>query len=271
MRCLKYLIIILTLFLFQFIFTLKCGDEEIKNCEICSTAEGEIGTCAKCEDNYFQFLFNYLCLPCDHKTYGDVGCQGNCNRVSSLFKCDEFGCKEGFYAIDNVCWNCDFTSPYCAKCSNLPPLGRQANETNERIFKCNECIDTSYRVFPNDGRCHQCYKPYCTECHFYDETSNSICDKCFYGYYLSGGNCKKCTNYTIDGGYCRQCTDDVNDFDNILCYCNTTFYKSSPGECTKCPDGCSTCVYDSSLNGPRCLSCWFRYEKTKEEHAHIVE
>ena len=86
MRSINLLIIFFTLSSFQLIFSLKCGDEQIYNCEICSTVDGEIGTCAKCEDNYFQFLFNYMCLPCDHKTYGDVGCQGNCQRTGNLFQ-----------------------------------------------------------------------------------------------------------------------------------------------------------------------------------------
>ena len=113
-----------------------------------------------------------MCLPCDHKTYGDVGCQGNCQRTGNLFQCDEFGCKEGFYSIDKSCWKCDYSSPFCSKCSNLPPEGVNAEDTTQRIFKCKECIDDSYLVFENDVRCHQCYKEYCSECHFYDETSN---------------------------------------------------------------------------------------------------
>ena len=261
MRRHKILIIILIFSLFQLINTLQCGDEQIDNCAECSTEEEKIGTCAKCENNYFQFLFNYLCLPCDHETYGDIGCQGNCRRdENSVFKCDEFGCKEGFYSIGkSVCWNCGLGAPYCAKCSNLPPLPYNANETDDRIFTCNECIDNiNYRIF-SDGRCHRCYKPFCSQCHFYENTTKSVCDQCYYDYYLSGENCKRCLHYGIYGGYCRRCTDDITDYDNIFCYCNATYYQSSPRECTKCPTGCRSCVYDESLKGPRCLSCYSNY------------
>ena len=56
-------------------------------------------TCAKCADNHFLFLFNYLCLPCDHLYYGDVGCKGNCHIKDNLdVTCDEFGCKDGIIA-----------------------------------------------------------------------------------------------------------------------------------------------------------------------------
>jgi len=57
-------------------FDLQCGDENIDHCEECGIGEA-ISTCAKCEENYFLFLFNYMCLPCDHMTYGDVGCEKN--------------------------------------------------------------------------------------------------------------------------------------------------------------------------------------------------
>ena len=49
---------------------------KIDHCEECGTGEA-VNTCAKCEDNYFLFLFNYMCLPCDHMTYGDSGCEEN--------------------------------------------------------------------------------------------------------------------------------------------------------------------------------------------------
>ena len=135
MRHIKYLIIILFLSLFHHIFNLQCGEEYIEHCEICSNNAGEIGTCAKCEDNYFPFLSNYLCLPCEHKIYGAPGCKGNCKIDNDKhFKCDEFGCKEGFYSLDKFfCMNCNSeSSPFCAKCSYLPPSGKNALSTNER-------------------------------------------------------------------------------------------------------------------------------------------
>ena len=230
--------------MFQYLNTLQCDDEQIDNCAVCSTEEGKTGTCAKCEDNYFQFLFNYLCLPCDHDLYGDQGCQGNCWRYDKgIFKCDEFGCKEGYYSLDkSVCWNCGFGSPNCAKCSNLPPAPYNADETDKRIFTCNECTDTTnYRIF-DDGRCHHCYKQNCSLCHFYEDTTKSVCDRCFYDHYLCGEDCKKCPHYPIYRGYCRQCTDDITDYDNIFCYCNATYYQSSPRTCTDCPTGCYSCI-----------------------------
>ena len=251
--------IILIISLLQNIYSLQCGDEQIDNCEICSKVPSEIGTCAKCKDNYFQFLHNYMCLPCDHKTFGNPGCQGNCKRVNNNFECDEFGCKNGFYSLNTFhCTNCLIGSPNCVDCSYLPPF----NTSDQRIFKCNGCIDSHYKIF-DDGRCHRCYKPFCSECHFYEGTTISVCDKCNYDYYLSGGNCKRCPHYSIYGGYCRKCTDNIEDYDNIFCYCNSSYYQISPRKCEHCPLGCNTCTYDNILKKPRCITCSSGYALDK--------
>ena len=206
-------------------------------------------------DTTFQFLYNYLCLPCDHSVYGDPGCEGNCKREDDKFVCDEFGCKSGFYSLNKIsCWNCDASSPYCSKCSYLPPAGQSATETDQRIFNCSECLSEDYRIFP-DGRCHRCYKPYCSQCHFYENTLKSVCDKCYYDYYLSGENCVRCRHERIYGGYRRVCTDNLKDSNNIFYHCNTTYYLVSNNTCRDCPTGCYNCKYDSQLSGPRCYSC----------------
>ena len=41
--------------LLVFSFGLKCGEEEIENCEICGTGEN-INTCTKCIDKHFLFF-----------------------------------------------------------------------------------------------------------------------------------------------------------------------------------------------------------------------
>ena len=256
MRPNQKLIFLLIFSIISQVFSLKCGDENIEHCLECGTGEEE-GTCTKCEDNYFQFLFNYLCLPCDHLTYGDPGCQGNCKMDNSIgFVCDEFGCKEGFYSLNKIdCMNCNAMGhEFCAKCSYLPPLGQRPNETDDREFNCSECINDDYKIFP-DGRCHHCYKYACADCHFEENSYKSICDKCIYDYYLRGEDCVSCPHYGIYGGYCRRCTDDPADKDHIYCHCNLTYYQNSPHTCTDCPPGCWSCKYDELLKGPRCYSC----------------
>ncbi|MEE3325448.1 MAG: hypothetical protein VZR33_08955, partial [Methanosphaera sp.] len=256
MRPYNILIIFLAISFIPKTLNRQCGDEQIDNCEVCASGD-ELGTCAKCDDHHFNFLFNYLCLPCDHKVYGDVGCEKNCvmNQEKLDFRCDEFGCKNGFYSINKMdCMNCYYGSPNCAKCTYLPPAGQSPATTDERIFTCNECINDDYRIF-SDGRCHHCYKPHCADCHFYGNTTKSICDRCYFDYYLRGEDCVKCRHYPIYGGYCRQCTDDPTDYDNIFCYCNYTYYHTDVRKCGDCPRSCWSCSNDTRLTYPRCHYC----------------
>ena len=85
-------------------------------------------------------------------SYGDSGCDGNCQYDQEKgLMCDEFGCKPGFYSIDKMtCMNCNSIGhEYCAKCTYLPPEGLRPNETDEREFECQECINEEFAVFPD--------------------------------------------------------------------------------------------------------------------------
>ena len=54
---------------------LKCGEEQIENCDQCRIGESA-NTCKKCKDKYFPVLNNLFCLACDDPLYGQVGCGG---------------------------------------------------------------------------------------------------------------------------------------------------------------------------------------------------
>ena len=247
------------IFLISKILNLQCGDENIENCLVCGTGENN-NTCAKCADNHFLFLFNYLCLPCDHLYYGDVGCKGNCYIKDNLdVTCDEFGCKDGYYSLDKMtCWNCNSVGTLnCGKCTNLPPEGKLANETDERIFKCVECINNNYRI-NYLGKCELCYVPNCRKCHYLENSNEAVCDSCISNYYVRNGNCVQCTKKYIYGGKCTHCTDDPTDYNNIYCYCNSGYYSKS-NQCYPCPSNCDYCKYDNNLNKSVCLSCYIHY------------
>ena len=260
MRLNSLIVFFLVISFFTKALNLQCGDENIDHCEECGTGEA-VNTCAKCEDNYFLFLFNYMCLPCDHMTYGDSGCEGKCRIDDSIgFVCDEFGCKDGYYSLNKIdCMNCNALGhEFCSKCSNLPPSGKSPSDTDERIFECQKCISNEYAVY-SDGRCHHCYNPHCSRCHFQEGTTKSICDSCDYNYYLRNGDCISCHHYSISGGYCRQCTDNSNDLDNIYCYCDNGYIKSSEHSCEKCPYACKYCTYDQSLRRTKCIECYSNF------------
>ena len=76
--------------------------------------------------------------------------------------CDK--CKEGFYNMQGICFNCTSELENCNKCSYENSPG-----SNKKIYKCLECIDGlngEYRVSKDDGKCYICNKPPCSECYY---------------------------------------------------------------------------------------------------------
>ena len=173
------------------ITNLQCGRKEIEHCVKCGTGENS-ESCAQCENNYFLFLDNLACIPCDDEYYGNIGCGGNCD--GSKFKeignvlCEENKCKEGYYNLEGICLKCSVGSQYCEKCTYLSTY-----ENGEKEFRCQECINDKYQVSDYDGKCHPCYIDNCNECHYPFQSKNPICDKCKTGYYINSiGTCSEC-------------------------------------------------------------------------------
>ena len=77
----KARILFLSLLIFQ-VNNLQCGVESIEHCLECGSGEN-INSCKTCEEKYFLFLDNVLCLPCD-SIHGQIGCDGNCNITKKI-------------------------------------------------------------------------------------------------------------------------------------------------------------------------------------------
>ena len=171
---------------------LTCGDEDIDHCLECGTGD-KVDSCAKCEDNYFLFLSDVLCLPCDHHIYGQVGCGGKCTKKNyeeqRMVFCEENGCKPGYYNIGGICHQCSIGSDHCTNCTYSPPVGFLSNETDKRFFTCLGCESNQYKI-ASDGRCYHCSLGGCEICHY--ENGNAVFDKCYRGYYLN--KFKTCSN-----------------------------------------------------------------------------
>jgi hypothetical protein len=229
------------IFLISKIFNLTCGEENIEYCLEC----GEEDTCAKCDDKHFLFLSNYLCLPCDDLSFGHSGCKANCYIDNNNLFCKE--CEDGFYNFDDICRNCNSENTLnCGKCSY------------DTEFKCYECINNEYKL-NSSGICEHCDLPKCIQCHYPEKNSTkAVCDKCEYNYYISSGTCVQCKKKDIKGGYCYYCTDNSTDYDNIECYCYSSYYPKS-GKCNSCPNNCNYCVFDDNLNKTICKSCNIGY------------
>ena len=231
---------------------LKCGNQKIENCQKCGSGDAS-DTCIQCKDKYFLFLNNYYCLPCDDPIYGQIGCGGNCDgsrfNETRIALCNKNDCKEGYYNLNGICFNCSDGSYGCSKCT-------YESKYDEK-FKCQECISNEFQIDKNDNQCYHCYyKEYCEKCHF-SEDQISICDKCYEGFYLNSENkCQKCkNNIIIPNGVCRICSDNENDYNSGNCSCNSYYALNDDSICVPCPHNCPYCEFNKFSKKTECIKC----------------
>ena len=190
----------------------KCAEETIDHCTQCGTGENS-DSCSTCENNYFQFFNNLLCLSCNDPTYGQIGCEGNCNNTYFRKNLQPFceKCKEGYFYINGNCTSCSKVFQGCSKCDY------ERNQDKEN-FTCIKCLNNEYTL-TDEGFCEKCSFPNCDICHY--NNGKVECYKCNEGYYKnSAGDCLECYYHNIEGGYCKVCSDNDNniDYDNCNCY-----------------------------------------------------
>ena len=233
------------------IINFKCFENTIKNCEVID--EINQNRCEKCEDKHFLFFNNLLCLPCDDKYYGQMGCDGNCD--SSRFENDRLvycndECKEGFYNLEGICLKCSMGSPGCKICNVTEIEGNQTDYN----YTCLECLNNEYRL-DEFGTCEECKMDNCLKCEYTDEYSNKTCIQCESDYYLSNGTCKRCHNVNIGHGYCTVCSDNETDLELATsCYCYTGYVLNENKTCSFCNEGCINCILGKNKT-PYCLKC----------------
>ena len=246
-------------------FGLKCGEEEIENCEVCATGEN-LNTCDKCIDKHFLFFNNLYCLPCNHKYYGQIGCSGNCD--SSQFKdtrfvyCDKDNCEEGYFNLKGFCFDCTINSPGCKTCSVEEII---IDNQKDYKYNCSECINNEYKYNDELKKCEPCKMENCEKCHF-TEDGNKECDICNYRFYLNPDKvCSRCNMIPISNGHCRVCSDDLNDKPK---YCRCYRYSTHKDiyTCIECPENCDKCVYNEKSNKTDCLSCREGYGINSEKN-----
>ena len=234
---------------------LKCDEETIDHCTKCGTGQNS-DSCSTCDNKYFQFFNNLLCLPCNDPTYGQIGCEGNCDGTnyakSKNVLCEEGGCKEGYYYMNGICTSCSLGSPGCAKCTHNVTL----NKENEK-FICNECL-SGYRL-TEEGIYEKCYLENCEKCFFNKSNKEKVeCETCDKGFYKnSTGECAKCYEVSIVGGKCQVCSDNKTKYDSCSCYDGYTLIENS--SCFKCPDKCSKCEYNIQKKSAECTECYSKY------------
>ena len=235
---------------------LQCEDEKIEHCTKCNTGN-DSDSCSSCEDKYFPFFNNLLCYPCNDSLFGQEGCIGKCNstNITSIGHalCEEGGCKEGYYNQNGYCFNCSISLDGCKKCTY---------KKNENIAYgyaiCQECENSDYKL-TKEGTCELCYSNGCEECHYEDNYSRTVCDKCIDGFYRDlNGQCKECRTSYIDNGYCLICSDNGTAYDSCNCYYGSV--KVGNSNCSECPDNCNECTYNNKTNTIECISCEYQYQ-----------
>ena len=225
----------------------KCAEETIDHCTQCGTGENS-DSCSTCENNYFQFFNNLLCLSCNDPTYGQIGCEGNCNNTYFRKNLQPFceKCKEGYFYINGNCTSCSKVFQGCSKCDY------ERNQDKEN-FTCIKCLNNEYTL-TDEGFCEKCSFPNCDKCHYNNGTVE--CDKCNEGYYKnSAGDCLECYYHNIEGGYCKVCSDNDNNIDYDNCNCDYGYTKLENGSCFKCQENCDECEYNYILNTTECIEC----------------
>ena len=138
-----------------------CGGKAIAHCTKCSSDNSD--TCEICEDKYFLIPNGLSCVACNDSTYGQIGCEGNCDgsdyATTKFAFCDKNGCKDGYYNLNGICYQCETGSPHCSKCN----YEVKEDETKEK-FVCKECENNKYGL-TQFGTCKHCSMVNCKSSH----------------------------------------------------------------------------------------------------------
>ena len=250
----KFVLFFLFVFLYQ-VKLLDCRDVVIQNCES-TTKEEDQDICIKCKDRHFLFFHNLYCIACNDPYYGQIGCEGNCNgsryQQDRIAYCNPNECKEGYYYLNGICFNCTIGSPGCKTCNVTET---KINNQIDYSYQCQECLSNEYKL-DEFGICQKCEMPYCQKCHYNDNYSGKECDQCDGGYYISSDKtCKRCKEYIyIENGYCRVCSDNDTDYEKSTCYCYSHSVLNPNKTCSYCGNGCNNCILKEDKT-PYCLSC----------------
>ena len=226
-----------------------CGGKTIPHCTKCSSRD----TCEMCEEKYFLIPNGLSCVACNDSTYGQIGCEGNCDgsdySKTKFAFCEKNGCKEGYYNLNGICYQCETGSPHCSKCNY-----EESEDETKGKFVCQECETNKYGL-TNFGTCKLCSMNNCKSCHYINNT-NTECDICNEDYYKSAnGECKACYWTYIPGGQCYICSDNYTNYEAGECSCFFRYTKVGHSTCMECKNGCNNCEYNQKTNDTECKRC----------------
>ena len=217
------------------------------------------GKCISFEENCIKAEYdnkneNIKCIECKEQYFLDGYCKF-CNQKyenynSDLKKCVKCSKKysnklicekamDGYYVT--ISGNTHICPDYCSKCSYY-------NEENseERVLKCDSCIDKYRYISSIDGKCKNC-KVLGNGCNICSDDENAPCSYCESGYFLfNNTKCIKCNDTFGEGSNCDFSYYDGSFYSK---YCEIGFVLDNFGKCLSCKkkeetglEGCITCL-----------------------------
>ena len=241
----------------------KCYDDyELKEDGTCSSCpEGKTGTGLKCYDimHFCAHQTDDICQSCsnDEEVLNEERNQcikkekiQNCN-VQINDKCSI--CKEGYKSSKDQksCEICepgkDEDIPTCLNIENCASYNTIINKYKKPMVDCVSCISNEYYLTTSLHQCNDCEKgKYKLNGQCIDEIKNcvqykseTICEKCRYGYQVKNGRCSPCVTpfEGSDGKICHlthfRCNEaNIDDYGN--CYeCDMGYILNSKKLCVK--------------------------------------
>ena len=163
--------------------------------------------CTNCITGYY--IVGTSCTLCSVTMPG-------CSICSDSTTCQT--CSSGYYLNANKCFICSSARPNCQLC--------HYNTMTSSV----DCLDCNDGLFLNGGtlQCETCTDTACLSC-----SDATTCTRCQTGFYLSSGDCLKCSDLFQA---CRLCNATACG------QCGSGFYLNSSNRCQACSlSGCEIC------------------------------
>jgi hypothetical protein len=215
-----------------------CNFCSVLNCKSCAASAA---TCSECKSGFY--LLNNACVTCGigYKIEGlnCISCLSNCLTCTDASTCAE--CQQGYYLKSTACDEC-----------TAEGWRRGLDGSNKPI--CTQCAVTNCKTCTSTDKCLECTSTasYVLFSARQTLTGNTVCSTCSDN---SNQFQQTTTKYCYDSNSCTS--NCVKCESETLCAtCDTKYYLTTEKLCVKCPETCSTCVWNVANSGYiQCTAC----------------
>ena len=241
-------------------------NKECQKCDdMCSTCVSDSKHCLTCPEGSFFKAGTSECMAKDEKcsSYDLTGCKTctNDNKKNErgwFVPENEQSCKQ----CDEGCKSCSLRSDNCSICMDNYVLSVVGNNHMKCIKMSEGCVKAS------NGICSECKEGYnigdfdCFKCDASCKTctQSDSCISCSDGYFMPRnysdlGLPSLCIAYEAVNSNCNEKEGGMTDSYGCV-KCNPGYYRiPSDYVCRECPNGCSTCHYDDTMNTTSDVVC----------------